>query len=137
MGWIEEHLRTEEVLIYKTRLHWSLFLLPVLFFAAGLFNTLFIYAGFLALLYNLYRFYSHEYVLTDRRIIYKKGLFYIRINEMSLDRVENVLCTQTVADRIFGSGSVIILGSGISTLKSRGLNQPNVFRNAIYSQLSI
>ncbi len=137
MGWIEDNLQTEEELIYKTRLHWSLFLFPTLFFTGGLLNALFIYAGFLALLYNLYRFYSHEYVLTNRRIIYKKGLFYIRINEMSLDRVENVLCTQTVADRIFGSGSVIILGSGISTLKSRGLNQPDVFRNAIYSQLSI
>ncbi len=53
-----------------------------------------------------------EIAVTDRRVIYNRGLIRRQTNEMNMDKVESVQVDQSVLGRMFDFGTVRILGTG-------------------------
>ena len=53
-----------------------------------------------------------EIAVTNRRVIYKKGLIRRQTNEMNMDKVESVKIDQSILGRMLDYGSVTILGTG-------------------------
>jgi uncharacterized membrane protein YdbT with pleckstrin-like domain len=53
-----------------------------------------------------------EIAVTNRRIIYKKGLIRRQTNEMNMDKVESAKIDQSILGRILDYGNVTILGTG-------------------------
>lgn len=99
----------------------------------------FIRAGsFLFLVFGLYT-YAHmmiirastEIAVTDRRMIYKRGVVARQVGEMNIDRIEGVNVLQTVMGRIFNYGRLAIRGMGVGQVVLPPIEDPLAFRNAI------
>ena len=53
-----------------------------------------------------------EIAVTNRRVIYKKGLIRRQTNEMNMDKVESVQIDQSILGRMLDYGDLAILGTG-------------------------
>ena len=72
-----------------------------------------------------------EFVVTDKRVIYKTGLLSRYTAEMNVSKIESVDVEQGVMGRIFGFGTLLIRGTGASFEPLRGVANPIGLRNAI------
>jgi hypothetical protein len=55
-----------------------------------------------------YQRWITKIAVTNRRVIYKRGLVRLQTNEMNMDKVENVQVNQSVLGRMFDFGTVKI-----------------------------
>ena len=69
--------------------------------------------------------------VTDRRVIYKKGLIRRQTNEMNMDKVESVQIDQSILGRMLDYGNVTILGTGEGFETLRTIASPIELRNSI------
>lgn len=72
-----------------------------------------------------------EIAVTNRRVIYKRGLIRLQTNEMNMDKVESVQVNQSVLGRMFDFGTVKILGTGEGFEALRTITGPIKLRNSI------
>jgi uncharacterized membrane protein YdbT with pleckstrin-like domain len=77
------------------------------------------------------RWWVTEIAVTDRRVIYKKGLIRRRTNEMNMDKVESVQIDQSILGRMLDYGDVTILGTGEGFETLRTIANPIELRNSI------
>jgi uncharacterized membrane protein YdbT with pleckstrin-like domain len=77
------------------------------------------------------RRWTTEFAITDRRVIYKRGLIWRHTIEMHMDKVESVDVEQSVLGRIFDYGSVIVHGTGSGWEPVSEIGAPLEFRNHI------
>lgn len=91
---------------------------------AALLGVLFIAAA-------LIRRSSTELAVTNRRVIAKFGLVSRSTIEMNLAKIESVRVDQSVLGRLFGFGSIIVVGTGSSMDPIRFIADPIPFRQAI------
>ena len=88
--------------------------------------------GLLLLGWTILRYINQEYVLTNRRVIQVEGVLNKKVTDSSLEKVNDVVLTQSVFGRVFGFGDLEVLTaseSGIS--KFRMLVQPVAFKRAM------
>ena len=72
-----------------------------------------------------------EIAVTNRRVIYKKGLIRRQTNEMNMDKVESVKIDQSILGRMLDYGNVNILGTGEGFETLRNIPSPIELRNSI------
>jgi uncharacterized membrane protein YdbT with pleckstrin-like domain len=87
-------------------------------------------AAFL-LIRELYQWFITEIAVTNRRVIYKKGLVRLHTNEMNMDKVESVQVNQSVLGRMLDFGTVRILGTGEGFEALKTVAGPIALRNSI------
>jgi len=109
--------------------------LVIFLFSMGVYGVAFWFCVILSLAGSFKAFYF-EYLLTDKRIISKYGLFYIRYREIPLEKVDNIICWQNPKDKLFGTGLITLFGIGIRQTKFRRIANAMDFKHAIHSQLS-
>lgn len=97
-SYVDNNLIRDEQVVYETKYHWKIF-----FTLRGLF-TLFIAPA-------LER-WSDEFVITNKRIICKTGIFSRRTVEMNLNKIESVNVDQGIMGRMLGYGTITIIGTG-------------------------
>jgi uncharacterized membrane protein YdbT with pleckstrin-like domain len=97
-SYVDNNLIPGEKVVYETSYHWIIF-----FSLKGLF-TLFIAPA-------LER-WSDEFVITDKRVVVKTGLISRKTLEMNLNKIETVNVDQSIFGRIFGYGTISIVGTG-------------------------
>lgn len=150
MGYVEEVLQPEETVVYKTTVHWFVYLqallwavLAVLAFIisfqfqdAGITVMRWVALGFLALAALLaigawVRRATTELAVTSRRVIYKAGLLRRTTFEMNRSSVESVGVEQSVLGRLLGYGRVDIKGTGASAQHLPLIHDPLRFRSHI------
>ena len=68
--------------------------------------------GVVLLIQEWFRWWITEIAVTNRRVIYKKGLIRRQTNEMNVDKVESVQINQSILGRLLDYGDVTILGTG-------------------------
>lgn len=79
---------------------------------------------------------TRELVLTERRLILKIGRVSVNVKDIPVEKIQAVHYTQSVAQRIFGFGSVMIQSAGTTAHENlTGVINPKEFRNAILSQM--
>ena len=150
MGYVEKVLQPEESVVYKTTLHWFVYLQAVAwavltviafvvsfqFEATGGSVMRWITLGFLALavltggVAYIHRA-TTELAVTSRRIIFKTGLLKRRTFEMNRSTVESVGVEQTVLGRLLGYGRVDLKGTGASSEQLPLIHDPLRFRSHI------
>lgn len=94
--------------------------------------------AFLVLLMGLYR-YAHmmiiksttEIAITNRRLVYKRGLVARYVGEMNIDRIEGVNVLQGFWGRIFNFGRIMVRGMGVGEVVLPTIEDPIRFRKAI------
>jgi uncharacterized membrane protein YdbT with pleckstrin-like domain len=162
MSYITSALIPGERLIYQTRLHWVVMLgqlvLGILLLlgcaALGYFcwlnrltygvNTLRVMEGgaaalflvaFVTLLMGAVRRNATELAVTNRRVVIKQGLTSRRTIEMLLSKIETIEVNESTAGRIFGFGTIVLIGTGGTSEPFRQIRQPLEFRSQVLQQL--
>ena len=77
-----------------------------------------------------------EYGLTGQRVILKRGIIARRTQEMRSRAIETVEISQTVWGRIFGTGSVLVTGQGMSDVVFSNIDSPLDVKRAIEQSLA-
>ena len=72
-----------------------------------------------------------EFAVTDRRVIYKTGLFSRHTLEMNRGKVESVDVEQPFTGRLFGYGTIVLRGTGSTHEPIYHIADPLTFRSYI------
>jgi uncharacterized membrane protein YdbT with pleckstrin-like domain len=83
------------------------------------------------LIQEWFEWWVTEMAVTNRRVIYKKGLVRRQTNEMNMDKVESVQVKQSIVGRMLDYGTVTILGTGEGFETLRTIASPIALRNSI------
>ena len=83
------------------------------------------------LIQQWFQWWITEIAVTNRRVIYKKGLIRRQTNEMNMDKVESVQIDQSILGRMLDYGNVTILGTGEGFETLRTIASPIELRNGI------
>ncbi len=113
-SYVDNNLIRDEQVVYETKYHWKIY-----FTLRGIF-TLFIAPA-------LSR-WADEFVITNKRIICKTGLFSRRTLEMNLNKIESVNVDQGIMGRILGYGTITIIGTGGTRESFPDIARPVEFR---------
>lgn len=123
MGYVDSNLMTGETVRYHARLHWSIYIVPVL---ASL-----ILIGIPFLIGVIIRAKTSEFVVTSRRVIIKTGLISRKTVELNLQKVESIGVDQPIMGRILGYGSIRVVGTGGTNEPFHEIDDPMAFRKAV------
>jgi uncharacterized membrane protein YdbT with pleckstrin-like domain len=77
-----------------------------------------------------------EFVVTNSRFIQKDGIFNIKMTEIPLFKIETVNFEQTFWQRILGTGSVELVGSGGTFHRVHYIKKPQLVRKTIVSTIN-
>ena len=148
MSYVERVLQPGEQLRHVSSIHWIVYwpgvvvaLLAVAacwFSGTRLLPVVWLYAGYalalvavVLLAQEWFQWWITEIAVTDRRVIYKKGLVRLQTNEMNMDKVESVQIDQSILGRMLDYGNVRILGTGEGLETLRTIADPLQLRNSI------
>jgi len=112
--YVNNNLIRGEVVEYETTYHW------IIFFSLRAFFSLFIAP--------LIDRWTDEFAITNKRVIIKTGFINRRTVELNLSKIESVNVNQSVLGRIFGFGSLQIVGTGGTRELFTNINNPIIFR---------
>ncbi len=149
MGYVDKNLLSRESVVFRGRLHWNVYVVPVFISGLSLFvaywgvtqkyNNValgFFVAAAASILFPYVRAKTSEFVVTDKRIIMKVGILGVRTLEMFLNKVENIGVNQTIWGRMLGFGEVTVTGSGGTKEVFGNIARPYEFRKAAQEQIS-
>jgi len=117
MGFVKKSLGPGETIEYETSFHW------IIFFSWKSIFTLF--------LSPLIDTLTSEFAITNQRVIIKTGLFARYTMEMNLNRIESTHVEQGIIGRIFGYGTIQLIGTGGNTETFQWIPKPLSFRRKI------
>jgi uncharacterized membrane protein YdbT with pleckstrin-like domain len=155
MSYVDRVLQPGETLLHKSKLHWLVYL-PVLPFLAVFALGAALYLGMqsnggdaasgilplglmavaavgaiVTWLRAWIRRATTELAVTDRRVIFKRGLVRRHTVEMNMDKVESVDIDQSIMGRICNYGDVTVRGTGASIEPLRLIGDPLAFRSRV------
>lgn len=152
MSYLQRILQPGETLRYVGRLHWIVYLPGLVLFAIAVALAAAIVAAsqlgnfvpyllialdlvmlvsLLTLLAAAVRRWTTEIAVTDRRVIFKRGLIRRHTIEMNMDKVETVDVDQSLVGRLLGYGDIVVRGTGSSIEPFRKIATPLDFRNQV------
>lgn len=91
--------------------------------------------GIAAFCWVLYQPWTTEIAVTSLRLIYKRGFFQRRANDLQLRAIEEVRLRQDFWGRIFNFGRIELYGTGVDDLRLPAINDPVAFQKAIQEAL--
>ena len=156
----KKNLQEGEELLYVPELHWAYvakhmlpYMLPLLLlallwrFMANVVTTFgiaflttqvvkFAFSGTLLIVLvicvlRIISYLNTEYGVTNKRLIMKKGLFFLRVREISIDRIESIYCYRGLFGKIFRYGTIRIGGVGGKVLEFHMVRRPFALRRKI------
>lgn len=144
MSYIDTHLLPGETVSYRTRLHWKIYVIPVLIslamvalsaWALSANRTLLAIVPATVALIVLFiawiRRRSSEFAVTNKRVIIKLGVLTTRSTELLLPKIEGIAVSQSLAGRMFGFGEIVVTGSGGTQEPFDNIQSPLDFRQAV------
>ena len=130
MPYIEDSLSAGEQIVGFFRLHWISRRWMALWIVLAI-PTVGI--TLIVALYEFLRLRSIEQGVTNKRVIYKKGIVSRKSEEMKLNSIETVEIDQGIAGRIFGFGDVTVTGRGLSNVVFKSVDDPMAVKRKIES----
>jgi len=115
-NYTEKHLLRGEEIIYQTTYHWMHFIS-----LQGIFSLFII---------PLIQQYTDEFVVTNKRVVIKKGLIAIWTLEMNLQKIESINVDLNIPGRLLGYGNLTLNGSGGTRERFECIKDPIIFRKA-------
>jgi len=120
MKFIKSTLPDNETIEMEISFHWThtlvawLYLLALGWLVIGIFLFISMY---------LER-WTTERALTNRRLILKRGFIRRKTEEISFNRVEEVNLSQSILQRILGSGDIKVTGTGAGEIALKNIDDP-------------
>lgn len=153
MSQVEKNLMAGEQVVYKAKIHWCVYSKAIIALVIGLviialgmsfgdklreYTVIFgvVVLAFSAILFlgDYTQVKSCEYVVTNKRLILKKGVLKLDVIELMLTKVDSVRVSQTVAGRMFDYGTITVSTRDASN-DFPLIKEPYAFRNAIGEQV--
>jgi uncharacterized membrane protein YdbT with pleckstrin-like domain len=150
MSYVQKILEPGESVTHVTRTHWLVYLPAIFLLLLGivvLASSSYVSVDFAAVpqiagamlillaaiswLPAFVRRWTTELAVTNRRIVFKSGLFRRHTMEMNMSKVESVDVDQSVMGRILDYGTVTIRGTGGGIEPMRNIANPIAFRNRV------
>lgn len=140
-----------EKILYAASISPMIFVFPGILFIVGLLVIaivmwlsvsllgLFVVVLISALLFTLralITFFTTECVLTDRRLVGKKGFLSSQSLELLLTKVEGFGVGQGIFGRLFDYGTVSVSGTGGSHTRFQGIAKPSELRKHVQQQIN-
>jgi len=150
LSYLDDHLLAGERIVYRAKLHWTIFLtsIVVVLLGIGLGIVLqvvepgYAYAGaalagvgLLLAIGPAIQYISSEFAVTDKRVLGKVGFIERESDETLLSKIEAIAVEQGVIGRILGFGTVTITGTGGTQEAFPRISEPLEFRRQIQSQI--
>jgi len=155
-------LSPEEVVIFRTRLHWSTFVAPLVALVItaaltlaligrpnllpapfdGLSQLLEALAGLLGfvslawLFARLVTWLSSSVTLTDRRLAAQQGFLSRHSTDIPLGKIESVSVNRGLAGQIFDYGTVVVTGSGGTAERFQRIGGAGRLSAAVQTQIA-
>jgi len=146
MSYIENNLLNGENVLYRGKLHWIVFIWPIIWFIVSL--VFFAYrnhiVGLGALLLAiitgiaaLINYTSSEFGITNKRVVVKIGFIRRNSLEVLLNKVEGIQVNQGIWGRILGFGSITVTGTGGTKDPFHKIEAPLEFRRKAQEQIAV
>jgi len=148
MSFIQKNLMNGENLIYRARLHWIVFLLPIVFFIMALpfftaggktaiVGEIIILFSILTGIASFINYSTSEFGITNKRVIAKIGFIRTSSVEVLLTKVEGIQVNQGFMGRILGYGSLVVSGTGGTKDPFHKISNPLEFRRKAQEQIAV
>ena len=124
MRYVQDTIGTNEKIAYIVKFHWVYTLSAILYLL--LFGIFII--GIIIFVSMLINKWTTERVLTDSRYIQKIGWIARYTEEISINKIEEVVLSQTILGRILGYGSISISGTGSGKIILTSIDNPLDFQ---------
>lgn len=152
MSYIDDHLLSDERIIYRTRSHWIMLGWPILFVTVGVVGAIALYLKFRTEYYWIagavvaavglviavgpfLRYISADFAVTDKRVLAKFGLVRRHSLETLLSKIEAIGVDQDLPGRLFGYGTITIIGTGGTQEVLPMIAAPLEFRRQVQTQI--
>lgn len=147
MSYIDKNLMNGENILYRGKLHWVIFLWPIIWFivaimffggggdtaaACGLFVLVAIVTGIASFI----NYTTSEFGITNKRVIAKVGFIRRNSIEVLLKKVEGIQVNQGILGRILGFGSITVSGTGGTKDPFHKIDAPLEFRKRAQEQIA-
>lgn len=127
MSYLSRRLAVGEEVVHEGRFNWVQKLWPwIALLALGI-----IVVGVIIWVAEMFRMGTTRMMVTNRRVLLKRGFFTIRVDELTLNSVEGAEIHQGILGRIFGYGKLVLRGKGESRVEFPTMDRPGRFRAAI------
>jgi uncharacterized membrane protein YdbT with pleckstrin-like domain len=150
MGYIDKNLLPGEKILFRTKKHVIIFLVPILWSIFSIYAFSYMHANeiltrvewapwVVALIlwfYALLEYAFSEFVVTDKRLMMREGFFYRHTNEMRLSTISQVNVDQSLIGQYLDYGDVSINAFGAFDSYSL-IAGPNTFQKYVNEQLDI
>jgi len=148
MGFIDDNLMSGERIIYRTRIHWSIFIMPAILTVAVLsafggkpiLKILGVFCVLVGMPWLIMAFISYktsEFAVTNKRVLIKIGLIRRESLETLLQKVEGIHVEQGIIGRIFDYGTIIVKGTGGTSNPFNTIQAPFEFRKKVQEQVEV
>mgnify|MGYP001586211675 CR=1 FL=1 len=162
-GFAGKNLMSGETIVYRTHLHWKIYLDPIGLLVAAMAYwfaltivqwalgrsaewlmsrwvmmpafVLFLLAGALTFVRWVLR-RSSEYVVTSHRVLIKTGIFRRDSMEMLLEKIENMSVQQGFIERVINAGEIVFTGTGGSTEVFDDIQSPLELRRQVQEAIA-
>lgn len=125
MGYLNNKLQNGETVVYTAKIHWFLFLQPILLLLLGYFfylsregitywlGVVILFLGLVALVQRLFIKVGSVYAVTNKRVILKIGVLSHRQLDLVLTKCEGLQVKQSIFGRIFNFGNLLVTTGGV------------------------
>ena len=150
MSYLDDHLLAGERVVYRARVHWSIFATAIVVIALGVvlaivlrvYQPAYWYAGaalagigLLLAIAPAIHYASSEFAVTDKRVVAKLGFIERESLETLLSKIEAIGVDQGIGGRMLGYGTITITGTGGTEESFPRIADPLEFRRQIQSQV--
>jgi uncharacterized membrane protein YdbT with pleckstrin-like domain len=150
MSYLDDHLLDGERIVYRARLHWTIFLKAILVVLLGVALGIVLYLyepgywyigaalagiGLLLAIPPFIRYTSTEFAVTNKRLLSKVGFVERESDETLLSKIEAVAVDQGIVGRMLGFGTLTITGTGGTEEPFPRIAHPLEFRRQIQGQV--
>lgn len=149
MGYIEKNLMDGEHIVYEARQHWIIYWLPALLVVIAIVQFVIPTGGagllvqccfavllvIVAAIWALNIYGGRKYILTNKRLILKRGIVKRNSLDLVLRRCEGVSISQSIMGRLLDYGTVIV-STGEVTNSFSHIENPVKFSSMINQQIA-
>jgi len=152
---VSKNLMADENIVYITKLHWVIYLQALTAILIGAImivvipifgettvkNTLVLPGMIVIIVGILYGIYlnllikTSEFVITNKRVIMKKGLISTTTLEVLFSKAESIAAHQSIGGKLFGYGDITVIGSGGTKNEFNYIEKPFDFRKAAQDEI--
>ena len=122
--YVENTLDGNEVVEFETKQHWIVFLPGIILLPVwGL--------GLPILILRAITRETSEFAVTSKKVVIKVGWISRKTIEMNLSKIESIDVDQGIFGRIFGYGTIVVVGTGASRQRFKTIASPLEFRRTV------